>query len=67
MFEVLKKRGIATAITTPISKEILELVGFAFVDDSDIIAASGMSNDPEHNLQMMQATIDCWEGVAKIH
>ena len=65
MFEVLKKRGLATVMASPISKNTLELAGFAFVDDSDIIAASGMCNDPEHILQLMQKTIDCWEGVAK--
>ncbi len=65
MFEVLHKRKLATSITTPITKQQLELVGFAFVDDSDIIASGGFNNDPDATITNMQDAIDCWEGVAK--
>ena len=65
MFEVLHKRGLATDFTTPITNEVMKLCGFAFVDDSDIVASSGGSNDPITTIKNMQTNIDCWEGVAK--
>ncbi len=65
MFEVLRKRGHTTSHVTPISQQDLQLSGFAYVDDSDIIASSGINNNPDLTIELMQATIDCWEGVAK--
>ena len=65
MFEVLKKNGIATRMLSPITKDELELAGFAFVDDADIITMSD-SNDPKETLKKMQEAINCWEGVAKV-
>ena len=65
MFEVLHKRGLETSFKTPMSKEVLKLCGFAFVDDSDIVADAEGRNDPKLTLNSMQRTIDCWEGVAK--
>ena len=39
MFAVLKKRGLATKMVTPITKQKMEVCGFAFVDDSDVISS----------------------------
>jgi hypothetical protein len=36
MFEVMHQKGLGTSFQAPISKEELELCGFAFVDDLDI-------------------------------
>ncbi len=43
----------------------MKTCGFAFVDNSDIIASSGYGNNPTHTLEKMQQAIDCWQGVAK--
>jgi exonuclease III len=65
MFEVLHSRNCATSFTSPMSKNTTKICGFAFVDDSDIIASSGNNNTPIHTLRKMQTAIDCWQGVAK--
>ena len=65
MFQVLHDKGLASSLQTPISNETLELCGFAFVDDSDIIAVSNTTNDPTDNLLQMQNILDQWEQVAK--
>lgn len=46
MFQILKKRYLVASFSWPISRKELELCGFAFVDDSDIIATSNNLNDP---------------------
>ena len=53
-------KGLATNMITPISKEKLELCGFIFVDDSDIIADAGYTNNPELTMERIQTTIDVW-------
>lgn len=65
MFEVMHNRGIIATYTSPISKNSLETCGFAFVDDTDIIATSGYDNNPTDTMEKMQTAIDCWEGLAK--
>ena len=65
MFEVLKKRGLDSKIVAPISGEQMKLCGFAFVDDTDLIASSGRANNRDLTVQRMQKSIDCWEGTAK--
>ncbi len=65
MFEVLKRQGLASHLSCPISKDQLEICGFAFVDDSDIISTSNSINDPNYTLQKMQNVLEGWEGAAK--
>ena len=68
MFEVMKQRGLTTTFTLPISKDQLDLCGFAFVDDTDIFQATGKGkfyNDPEETMIRMQSAINCWEKAAK--
>ena len=65
MFQVLHEQGLASKLQCPISKEVLNLCGFAFVDDSDIIAVSNEDNNPTENLERMQSILNQWESVAK--
>ena len=37
IFEVLHKRGFAVKFCTTISREVFKPVGFAYVDDSDLL------------------------------
>ena len=66
MFEVLHKQGLASKIHCLISKEVLELCGFAFVDNSDIIAVSNSENNLDNRLTQMQEVLDQWEKAAKV-
>jgi hypothetical protein len=64
MFEVLHQ-GCATSFTSPITQDTTKICGFAFVDNSDIIASSGGNHNLLHTLERMQSAIDCWQGVVK--
>ena len=66
MFQILKKRNLVAKFSRPITKEELEICGFAFVDDSDIIATSNNTHDPVLTLTKMQQTLDQWEAAAKV-
>ena len=44
MFQMLHKLGLANTITSPITNDDLTLVGFAYVDDSDIFSYSNSHN-----------------------
>ena len=65
MFEVMRNMGLQTHFQAPISQEELDICGFAFVDDTDLISALGNLNDPDATMKKMQEVVDCWEGVAK--
>ncbi len=67
MFEVLHINKYTTKFTAPMDQQLnLTIAGFAYVDDSDIIAATEFQNDPELTVKKMQKAIDCWEGTAKV-
>ena len=61
----MHKRGASTTITSPITKEEIDLCGFAFVDDSDLIAMSMQCNDPKDTQEKMQKVVNEWESVCK--
>ena len=65
MFQVLHERGAATKIISPITKDKIDLCGFAFVDDSDLIAMSSNKNDPADAKDKMQNVVNQWEAVSK--
>ena len=65
MFQVMNNRDATTTITSPISKEEIEACGFAFVDDTDLIAMSEGINTHQDAQQKMQKVIDEWEAVSK--
>ena len=45
MLQALHDKGLATNVMTPISKEQLKLCGFTCMDNSDIIANTGYTNN----------------------
>ena len=55
--EILHKRGFAFEFCTSISKELFCFVGFAYVDDSDLIQKG---SDPGQVLNSMQELINSW-------
>lgn len=65
MFEMLHSLGLANTISTPISGQDLVLVGFAYVDDSDLFAYS-THQDRHATASKMQQIIDSWEKSAKV-
>ena len=57
IFEILHKRGFAVPFCTSISQEVFKLVGFAYVDDSDLIQTG---TNPIEVLASMQRLINTW-------
>ena len=55
--EILYKRGFAFEFCNSISKELFCFVGFAYVDDSDLIQKG---SDPGQVLNSMQELINSW-------
>ena len=65
MFETLHDLGLATCVKTPISGIDMMLVGFAYVDDSDLFTYS-TTHDVQETVKKMQQIVDAWEKTAKI-
>lgn len=68
LINMLRAADNGAHLVSPISKEYSHTVGFAFVDDTDILHFD-MRNDPEPINQAMtklQETINRWEGGLKI-
>ena len=56
IIKTCKHKGHGTTITTPISKKIFSFLGFAFVDDADLVtAASNAFKSGAEIIQKMQA------------
>jgi len=63
IFEILHKRGFAIEYCTSISKELFHMVGFAYVDDCDLIQSG---SDPITVLQSMQNLINSWGSLMEV-
>lgn len=65
LFDMMRKKGFGSRIISPITNKENKLIGFAFVDDTDILASTPNQNDPDQTFELMQQTIDYWEAAAK--
>ena len=65
MIEMLHTLGLASTIILPLSGTEMSIVGFAYVDDSDLIAYS-KSHDIHQTVQQMQRVVNAWERAAKV-
>ena len=64
MFEVMHKQGSGTNITSPLTNEETNVCGFAYVDDTDLIAMTD-TNDTGIATERMQKIVNDWEAVSK--
>ena len=64
LLNMLRTAGNGAHIISPISKESSHIVGFAFVDDTDLITYNMRNKDTsvEDTMIEMQSSIDRWEG-----
>ncbi len=60
LLNVLRQKGFGCEIICPLSSEYFRFVGYAFLDDTDIIQSSLHENPDQARLQLQQA-IDTWE------
>ena len=65
MFQVLHKNNCFSTIKAPLSDTILNLAGFAYVDDTDLVINLQQSNDLVQAREKMQRAVDIWEEVTK--
>ena len=66
MFQVMKTAGHGLKAVTAISRKSVSLVGFAFVDDTDIIdGAEDVNTSGERILARFQSAMDRWCGVLR--
>ena len=65
MFEMLYAIGLVNKMYLPISNSELVLVGFAYVDDSDLFCISP-DNDTTLTVTKMEEIVHSWEKAAKV-
>jgi hypothetical protein len=59
--DMLRQQGMGGVFETPITKKQLHIVGYAYVDDTDILTFTG-KDDEKETIQKMQENIDLWSG-----
>ena len=63
IFKMCKARGHKMNMTTAISKQEISFIGFAFVDDADLVAGAEDVNTPRATMiARFQAMTTCWNG-----
>jgi hypothetical protein len=60
LLNVLRDKGFGCEIICPLSSKFFKFVGYAFVDDTDVIQ-SALIETPELAIQQLQSAIDTWE------
>ena len=63
VFEVLYKRGFGCKMITSISRQLLTFVGFAYIDDCDLVQTG---SDPLIVLSSMQKLINSWGDLMEV-
>ena len=58
-------RGSATTITSPLTGSKTDICGFAYVDDTDLIAMLDQTNNKEATTKRIQTVVNDWEAIAK--
>jgi hypothetical protein len=58
---MLRKEGMGGVFEAPVTKQKLHIVGYAYVDNTDIITFTG-NDDTQDTTQKMQKNIDLWTG-----
>ena len=65
LLQILKEDGFGTFFQTALSNHMIRIVGYAFVDDTDLIQ---MAKDGQKFVEVnveMQKAMDLWEGLIK--
>ena len=63
---LMKEEGHTSAINSPLSGIVLSLVGFLFVDDTDLVV---MGNNYDADIivyNRLQHAIDFWNGILRV-
>lgn len=63
IFDILRKKGFCDKFCMCLSRELFELVGFAFVDDADLIQSGA---DADEVLEKTQLLLDEWRDLMAV-
>ena len=63
IFKMMKREGFGMRFHTPITSEAVHVVGFALVDDADLVVSEPDANTSDDStLLLAQKALDHWEG-----
>ena len=65
LLQILKEDGFRTFFHTALSGKAIRIVGYAFVDDTDLIQTPKDGENFDQVLHHMQQALDLWEGLIK--
>lgn len=63
---LMKHKGHTSSITTPITQEVLNMAGFLFVDDTDLVITANKNENDVTVYNKLQQSIDFWNGTLKV-
>ena len=63
---LMKEEGHASAINSPLSCIVLSLVGFLFVDDTDLVVMGDKYEEDIAIYHRLQRAIDFWNGILRV-
>jgi hypothetical protein len=62
LLEIQRKKGFGLYLFTPLSKTEIKFLGYAFVDDSDLVQTLLQEGNRIDLVSLMQQSITSWEG-----
>ena len=65
LLQILKEDGYGTYFRTALSDKPICIVGYAFVDDTDLIQTADSDDTYSDVHHKMQDAMDLWEGLSK--
>ena len=65
LLQILREDGFGTFFDTSISRKTIRIVGYAFVDDTDLIQTAKDGQSFDEVLDEMQKALNLWEGLIK--
>ena len=63
---LMKHKEHLSKITTSCTKEMLEIAGFLFVDDTDLVVMADKDDDEVTIYNKLQQSINFWNGILRV-
>ena len=63
---LIKEEGHTTTVTSPLSGIALTLIGFLFVDDTDLVTMGTKGESDTSIYNQLQASINFWNGILRV-
>ena len=66
LFDILREQNYGVHLRAPISKTLLHITGFGFVDDADLIQGANQGQHIQTLIQKSQAMLKLWEEILRV-